>query len=86
LLRAWAQIANAPPLAPFSRRVVATDGTTARLTRPEQLLRKFTHFDTAGHAVRYLVVQSRRNVHELFERRVRRRSARERLALGGARG
>ena len=35
----------------------------------------------AGDAVRYVAVQSRRNLREIYERRVRRRSPRERLAL-----
>ena len=76
----------APPKpALFSRRVIANYGAIPRLTRPEQLLRKFLHFDTPGHALRYLVVQSRRNIHELVERRVRHRSARERLSLSDSR-
>ena len=36
------------------------------------------HFDTRRDALRYLAVQGRRNVRELFERHVRRRSARGR--------
>ena len=54
---------------------------TASLPRPEQLRRKLQHFDTPRHALRYLLVQSRRNIVELYERRLRRRSARTRLAL-----
>ena len=69
-------------VAPFSSRVVADYGSRERVPRQEQLVRKLTHFDTRTDAVRYLAVQGRRNVRELYERRVRRRSARERLALG----
>ena len=47
----------------------------------EQLVRKLMHFDTRPDAVRYLAVQARRNVREIYERRVRRRSPRQRLAL-----
>jgi hypothetical protein len=45
------------------------------------LLRKLLHFDTPQHALRYFVVQSRRNVLEALERHIRHRSPRERLAL-----
>jgi hypothetical protein len=64
-----------------SRRIVAAYGTRARLPRPEQLWRKLLHFDTPAYAFRYFVVQSRRNVREIVERRVRRRSPRQRLSL-----
>lgn len=73
----------APPS--FSRRVVAGYGVTRLLPRPEQLLRKLLHFDTARQGLRYLLVQTRRNVVELYERRVHQRSPRERLALGDRR-
>jgi hypothetical protein len=56
-------------------------GGIARLPRPEQLARKMTHFDTPGDALRYTVVQARRHLHELVERRVRKRTARARLGL-----
>jgi hypothetical protein len=69
------------PVAAFSKRVVSDYGTSARVPRSEQLVRKMMHFDTGRAALRYLVVQGRRNVREIIERRVRRRSARERLAL-----
>src|SRR5262245_11774648 len=83
LLPDWMQLARSAMTepAPFSRRVVAAYGTSPRLPRREQLLRKLLHFDAPGHPLRYVLVQSRRNVVELVERRVRRRSARERLAL-----
>jgi hypothetical protein len=53
----------------------------APLPRAEQLLRKLGHFDALADALRYLSVQSRRNLREQLERRVRKRSPRERLAL-----
>jgi hypothetical protein len=83
LLPDWLQLVRSAMTEParFSRRVVAAYGTAPRLPRREQLLRKLLHFDAPGHALRYVLVQSRRNVVELVERRVRRRSARERLAL-----
>jgi putative nucleotidyltransferase-like protein len=86
LLPDWAARADGPlpaavPAPRFSRRVVDRYGTTLLLPRPEQLLRKLLHFDTPRHALRYLLVQSRRNAIEIYERRVRRRSPRERLAL-----
>jgi hypothetical protein len=81
LIPTWPVQPARAPLA-FSERVVRTYGTTSeRVPRREQLVRKLMHFDTRGAAVRYLAVQGRRNARELFERRVRRRSARERLAL-----
>jgi hypothetical protein len=70
------------PLAGFSARVVGGYGSPERVPRREQLVRKLMHFDTRPDAVRYLAVQVRRNVREIYERRVRRRSARQRLALG----
>jgi hypothetical protein len=83
LLPDWAPIGQASGAepAPFSRRVVHGYGTTPSLPRPEQLRRKLQHFDTGRHALRYLWVQSRRNIVDLYERRLRRRSARKRLAL-----
>jgi hypothetical protein len=51
------------------------------IPRRVQLVRKLAHFDRRRDAIRYLAVQGRRNIRELFERHVRRRSARERLAL-----
>ena len=84
LLPDWARVAETSAVAgpPFSRRVVERYGTAPALPRSEQLLRKLLHFDTPRHALRYLLVQSRRNAIELLERRVRARSARERLGLG----
>jgi hypothetical protein len=76
--------ARAPrPTPPFARAVVARYGTMQRLPRGQQLVRKLRHFDSGRDALGYLLVQGRRNVRELYERRVRGRSARERLALGG---
>jgi hypothetical protein len=77
----WASghAAQAPPW--FAARIVASYGSIAPLPRPAQLARKLLHFDDPITAARYLVVQARRNARELFEKRVRQRSARERLAL-----
>jgi hypothetical protein len=65
----------------IARRIIAAYGSTAPLPRTEQLVRKMLHFDTAGDAFRYVAVQSRRNLRGELERRVRRRSARERLGF-----
>jgi hypothetical protein len=62
-------------------RVVAHYGTSNRLPRSEQLMRKLAHFDGLTDAVRYVLTQSRRSLREQIERRIRRRSARERLNL-----
>jgi len=75
--------AGGSPPSVAARRVVAAYGTTDSIPRSEQLLRKVLHFDAVGDALRYALVQSRRNVREAAERRVRRRSARERLGLAG---
>ena len=77
----WAHQQPPVSVSRFAARVVAAYGTTDPLPRGEQLLRKLAHFDTAADALRYLSIQSRRNIRERFERLVRRRSARERLAL-----
>ncbi len=65
----------------IARRIVAAYGALVPLSLPERLLRKSLHFDTLLHASRYLAVQSRRNLRERIERRVRRRSPRSRLGL-----
>jgi hypothetical protein len=62
-------------------RVVAHYGPVAPLPRAEQLFRKLLHFDTVTDAVRYVAVQSRRKLREPLERNLRKRTARERLAL-----
>src|SRR6185503_11737770 len=72
----WDGPSDAAPIAGFSARVVNAYGSRARVPRPEQLVRKLMHFDTRRDAVRYLAVQARRNVREIYERRVRRRSPR----------
>jgi Uncharacterised nucleotidyltransferase len=77
----WDGARRASPVAGFSARVVGGYGSLAPVPRREQLVRKLMHFDTRPDAVRYLAVQARRNVREIYERRVRRRSARQRLAL-----
>lgn len=75
--------AAAPTSAPgwAARRVIAGFGGTAGLSRPEQLLRKLAHFDAWTDVARYTRVQAGRKARDLFERRVRRRTARERLNL-----
>lgn len=65
----------------FSRRIAAAYGQTTRVPRLEQFIRKFAHFDSTADALLYLAVQSRRNIRERLERRLRGRSARERLSL-----
>lgn len=83
LLPKWAA-ANHQPAAPaglMAARVVTGYGSIQALPRAEQLLRKLAHFDAFADAFRYVVVQSRRNLKERFERNIRRRSPRERLAL-----
>jgi hypothetical protein len=69
------------PISRWTRRVVDTYGSRAPLPRAEQFLRKLTHFDGLRDALRYVEVQSRRNLRERFERRFRKRTARARLAL-----
>jgi hypothetical protein len=81
-LPGWAGAPATPAAGGFSTRVVDGYGGTGRVSRPEQLIRKLIHFDTGRDAVRYVAVQGRRNVRELYERHVRRRSPRQRLALG----
>jgi hypothetical protein len=78
---AWAaRLALAPPPA-FSARVAASFGGVEPLPRPRQLWRKYEHFDAPADALRYTRVQGRRRLHDLVERRLRGRSARERLGL-----
>lgn len=78
---AWAPAATWRSAPWPAERVIAAYGDLSPLPRPEQLLRKLAHFDAPTDALRYVAIQSRRNVHELIERRVRRRSARARLDL-----
>jgi hypothetical protein len=80
-LPSWPAAWPSREVPPFARDIVAGYGGQ-RIVRREQLVRKFRQFDTAPDAVRYLLVQGRRNLRELYERRIRKRSARERLALG----
>jgi hypothetical protein len=77
----WASHLALPPPSPAAARIAARFGPALPLPRAEQLYRKFAHFDSAADALRYFVVQSRRNLREWVERDVRKRSARERLAL-----
>jgi hypothetical protein len=77
--------AGAPTGAPSfaARRITSAYGGIAPLPRAEQLVRKLLHFDTPRELVAYVAVQSRRNLREVFEGRVRRRSPRDRLGLTG---
>ena len=77
----WAAGHPAPAAGRLAGRIVESYGATAPLPRTEQLFRKLAHFDTLSDALRYVTVQSRRNLRERWERTARKRSARERLAL-----
>ena len=77
----WAAGQAIPQPGPMAQRIARAYGSTRPLPRAEQLLRKLTHLDTLLDAVRYAAVQSRRNLVEQFERRVRQRSPRQRLDL-----
>jgi hypothetical protein len=79
-LPGWSAAQPGRDVPPFARDIVAHFGGK-RIERREQLVRKLRHFDTGPDAFRYLLVQGRRNVRELYERRIRKRTARERLAL-----
>jgi len=82
MLPRWAeQQTSGLPMARVADRVLRAYGSMEKVLRGEQFLRKLLHFDTPGDALRYVAVQSRRNLREIYERRVRRRSPRERLAL-----
>ncbi|HXJ23367.1 MAG TPA: nucleotidyltransferase family protein [Polyangia bacterium] len=74
-----AQGTGEPDLA--ARRVVDAYGPGSPVTRFEQMVRKFSHFDRVADGIRYFVVQSRRNLREQLERRVRKRGPRQRLNL-----
>jgi hypothetical protein len=71
----------APPTSAVARHVARRFGPITPLPRAEQLARKLLHFDRPRDALRYVAVQSRRNLREQIERKLHRRSARERLAL-----
>jgi hypothetical protein len=70
-----------PEALTIAGRVVRRYGPIRPVPRAEQLVRKLMHFDSVADAVRYVAVQSRRNVEERIERASRGRSARERLGL-----
>lgn len=70
-----------PAASTVASRVVGRYGSITPLPRSEQLFRKLMHFDTVSDAIRYVAVQSRRNVGEHMERLNRNRSPRERLSL-----
>jgi hypothetical protein len=73
--------AGAPGHMRVADRIVARYGSTVPLPRAHQLARKLAHFDHLTDALRYVLVQSRRNLREQIERRTRKRSARQRLHL-----
>jgi hypothetical protein len=76
------KVQAAPPtLSAAAARIVGDYATSRSVSRPEQLRRKFEHFDGPRDAVRYAAVQGRRIVREAVERRLRSRSAEERLGL-----
>ena len=77
----WAAALALDPPPARAALVAARFGVVTPLPRPQQLLRKYQHFDTVGDALRYTGIQGRRNARELIERRLRGRSARERLGL-----
>ena len=80
-LPAWKAGGGSRAVPGFAAEVVEHYGPVAPLPRPRQLVRKLAHFDDPLTALRYVAVQARRNAHELYERRIRKRSPRERLAL-----
>jgi hypothetical protein len=75
--------AAAPTGAPSfaASRITSAYGGVAPLPRAEQLVRKLLHFDAPLELAAYVAVQSRRKLREVFERRVRRRTPRDRLRL-----
>lgn len=72
---------QAPSATTMAERIRSTYGSTTRVPRREQIRRKFEHFDSSVDALRYVTVQAGRNARELFERHLRRRSARARLGM-----
>jgi Uncharacterised nucleotidyltransferase len=84
---AWAAVASAAlgPPPPHAARIAAVFGGVDPLPRPRQLWRKYEHFDTPWDALRYTHAQGRRHAWELIERRLRHRSARDRLGLASVR-
>jgi hypothetical protein len=82
-LPGWARQRPLSAAPPYARGIVTGFGDTAPLPRTTQLWRKLAHFDGARDALAYSLVQGRRKLREIVERRLRRRSARERLAVRG---
>jgi hypothetical protein len=80
-LPVWRASHATRPVPWFAARVASGYGPIAPLPRSAQLARKIIHFDDPVTALRYTVVQARRKTRELVEKRFRRRSPRERLAL-----
>ncbi len=63
------------------QRILESYGGPRPLSRAGELARKFAHFDRPVDGVRYFLVQGRRNLRERWERRIRKRTARQRLNL-----
>lgn len=80
MLPGWSAREDRPP-SWIARRIVGAYGPLSPLSLSERLVRKSLHFDSLLHTSRYLAVQSRRNVRERIEQRIRRRSPRARLGL-----
>jgi len=80
-LPAWRSGHASPSPGRVAAGIASRYGSVVPLARSAQLVRKLLHFDDPFTAMRYFAVQTGRNVREMFERRVRQRSARERLAL-----
>jgi len=80
-LPGWAE--GMPPIrvTAAARTVIAEYGTTRRLPRAAQVRRKLQHFDAWSDTVLYTAIQSRRIAKHWIERRVLRRTARQRLGL-----
>lgn len=82
--RAWAAPLDLRPAPRRAAEVTDGFGGVVPLPRPQQLRRKYQHFDTSRDALRYTLVQGRRRARELVEQHLRGRSARERLGLAPA--
>jgi hypothetical protein len=85
LLPGWRPRGDYADLPSYARGIVRRYGSIAPLPRSAQIVRKLAHFDHLGDLARYVLVQGRRHAREVVERRWRKRSARERLAVGRTR-
>ncbi len=80
-LPGWPPAATVAKIPLRSRRVIDSYGPVRPLPRREQLLRKLIHFDSLTGMVGYLAVQSRRNLRERVNLRLRQQTVRQRLSL-----